>query len=384
MRPTSRLVLSLLVLAPAAWAAQPDSPIEGSGRPTPLEFTLGEVKLSINGRAQTQAAMYVGDDARLADGVVAEEYGFRLRRARFGAGFEYKGLTIGVETDLLESDGSALHEAFVGYGYEWDKGGISVQAGVIKTPMSRSTLLSSETVQNGERSLVIRGLAPEQQLGVVMGGDVWDHRVRLLIGGFNGMNRAATFASGWEHFDPKVGNRFGGYAISTRLDIEPIPGAPLLGDGVADLGKRKAASFGFGGGFLLNKGESLGSLAWSADMAFKGWGVGFLAEWIEVRTEPVEKPTTGSDSLEIISRGATVQLGYTICKDLLEISARFDYLDQNTELENEGDIIAAAGTISHYLFDGHLKVQLDYEHRTERHGQELENDVFMGSVEGRF
>jgi hypothetical protein len=378
------LTLATTAAPSGAHAEQPYAPLEGTGRPKPLAVSIGDVTLTLGGRAQVQAAMYVGDDARLSSGDTAEQAGFRLRRARLGVELAYQGLEVGLEADLLESDGSVLHEAYVGYARRWDAGGFEVQTGVIKAPMSRSALHSSESTQNGERSLLIRMLAPEQQLGLVVGGDVWDEHARLLVGVFNGLNRNDPPTSGWERFDPKIGNRFGGVSASVRLDVEPIPGSRLLGDGVADLGKRDEASFGIGGGMLWNDGNSVGGLGWSADLAFKGWGIGFLAEWIEQRSKPVETPTQGASPLETTMRGGTAQLGYTILKDTLEVAARFDYIDQNVDLDDEGDLTAIAGTVSGYLLDGHLKLQLDYEHRTERHGRNLTNDVLMATVEGRF
>jgi len=382
--------IPLFVLAPAAltpaFAEVPSGETNGSGRPPALEFTLGDVSLQLSGRAQLQAALWVGDDARLSNGQAAEEMGFRLRRARFGVGIEFKGLEVVAETDLLESEGTALHEAFVGWAGTWGSYGFHTAAGLVKAPMSRTAGLSSESVQQAEKSIVTRSLAPEQQLGLTVQGDFWDERVRLEAGVFNGMERGTTFASGWARIDPKVGNRFGGWAVSARLDVEPLPNGSLLGDGVADLGKRDKPAFGFGGGFLYNDGGSITSTAWSADLAFKGWGVGFLAEFIELTTAPQDEPTAGAsqDALEITSRGMTGQLGYTIIKDHLEVSVRVDWFDRETRLDNEGDFIGIGGAVSGYLFDGRLKLQFDYEHRNEQHGSVLENDVFMAQAEGRF
>lgn len=378
-------VLAALTLTTGALAEQSYGSRQGSGRPTPLAFNLGEVTLTLSGRAQVQAALYVGDDARLSNGEVAEEVGFRLRRARLGLEAEFRGLFVGVEADLLEADSSVLNEAYVGWNGDWTDGGFTVTGGVIKVPMSRSALISSEALQDGERSLVIRGMAPEQQLGFSVSGRVWEDRVRLQAGLFNGMERDVTFAGGWSRLDPADGNRFGGFAGAARLDLEPIPGTSLLGDGTADLEQRTTAAFGLGGGFLYNDGPSTTTLAWSADLAFKGWGVGFLAEWIEQTTEPEEKPTQATAlPVKTKSRGATAQLGYTILAHYLEVAIRADYLDDNTEVDDEGDLLNIGATLSGYLMENRLKVQLYYEHRTELHGADLANDVLLLQAEGRF
>ncbi len=379
------LLFTTLLSATYATAEVPNGGIDGSGRPPPLEFKLGEVTLTLMGRAQVQAALWVGDDARLSNGEVAEDEGFRLRRARLGLATEFRGLVVAVEADLLEADSSVLHEAYVGFKGDWADGDFLASAGVIKVPMSRSALMSSEALQDGDRSVVVRGLAPEYQLGFKAAGEVWDDRVRVQVGAFNGLERDVTFSGGWARLDPGDGNRFGGFAVASRLDLEPIPGTSLLGDGTADLDKRTTAAFGLGGGFLYNDGPSTTSMAWSADLAFKGWGVGFLAEWLELSTEPEEKPTQATAvPLETTSRGLTVQLGYTILKGCLELAARVDYLDDNTEVEDEGDLLGIAGTLSTFHFENRLKVQLYYEHHLELHGSNLDNDVLLLQAEGRF
>jgi len=367
------VLLPLSSLAERAW-----SPPTSSGRPPRIALEAGPVMLTMNGRAQLQITAYTGGDSRLADGIPAEVEGFRLRRARLGLGAEYKGFSIGVEADLVESEGTALHEAFVGWENEW----ALVYGGIVKVPMSRAALISSEALQHGERSMAIRGIAPSHQLGVQVGGKVWDERVRLVAGVFNGMTRGKTFASGWTRLDPTEGNRFDGFAVSARLDFEPLG---LLGEGVADLGQGTDPRLGIGGGFFLNRGGTYKSLGFSADIAFKWYGVGLAAEFIQMENGLKDQPTQNSAAIgDVTYRGLTTQLGYTIVKNWFEVALRFDMIDEAVEVEDEGDYISIGATASTYILDGHIKVQAYYDHRLERHGKSLANDVFLFQVEGRF
>ena len=373
-----RILLALLFLPSLALAEQEVGGGATEGRPTPLTFEAGALQVQLGGRAQVQATFLAGDDSLLSAGDLAEDAGFRLRRARLGANALIHRARFGVEVDLLESNGSALHEAYVGYDSQY----ALLMTGLVKVPFSRSALLSSESLQLADRALGVDGIAPFQQLGAVLGGKVWDDRVRLLVGVFNGMHRSGTFANGWDRIGPSVGNRFGGYALATRLDFEPLG---LLGSGVADLAQSSSFRFGVGGGFLLNQGESIETMGFAGDLALKAYGVGLLAEFIQTTTKPTDQPTqTGGLSAETTSRALVAQLGYTALANTLEVAARFELVDENTDVEDEGDFYAIGAAVSGYLLEGHVKLQLQYLLRLENAGVELDNDSLLLQMEGRF
>ena len=369
----------LLVLPVSASAEREYGVGDAAGTPPSFLLEADNITVQLSGRAQLQIGMLVGDDALLVAGDAAEEPGFRLRRARFATEAVYKKNThIALELNLLSGQGSPVHEAHIGWENEW----LLAYGGLVKMPVSRSALLSSRSLQHVERPISVRGIAPSQQLGMIVGGKVWDERVRLTAGFFNGMHRGDSFAEGWEQVGPEIGNRFGGFAVSTRLDFEPLG---VLGSGPADLGHSRDPLLGVGGGFFFNAGETVRGTGFAADIAFKWMGASLLAEFLQLQTEPAEMPTTVSSALtKVTMRGVVAQVGYAPVRDWLDVAFRFEMVDENTELENEGDFITLGGTVSLFAFEGHLKVQLYYRHRMEMEGKELDNDTFLLQTEGRF
>jgi hypothetical protein len=118
---------------------------------------------------------------------------------------------------------------------------------------------------------------------------------------------------------------------------------------------------------------------------FKMYGLGLIAEYVEQVAEPKETPTQPTTLPgETRRRGINAQVGYTIMARFLEIAARFEWVDDNTAIEDDGDYFVIGGTASLYILDGYLWTQVAYQHRMERFGNALDNDVFVLQVEGRF
>jgi len=373
------VAMAALLLASPTRAERDFSQKDSAGSPAGIQLDSGALSVRLSGRAMVQMALLTGDDTLLSDGDMAEDEGFRLRRARLGVTATYDHhLSVGVVIDLMESHGTSLHEAYIG----WDTRFALLHAGLVKAPMSRSALVSSQNLQMAERAIGIKAMAPFQQLGLMAGGNIWDSKIRLLVGMYNGMDREDTFAGGYARINPGVGNRFGGYALSSRLDIEPLG---LLGPGAADLTHSKKPLLGLGGGVLFNAGETIKSMSYSGDLAFKWYGVSLLAEYIADSAEPVSEPSTDATIEAKTKRSALLtQLGYAAIKNVLDVSARFEMIDENADVDNEGDYFAIGGCASVYLYEGHFKLQLYYQHRMERHGASLDNDVFALQGEGRF
>lgn len=352
---------------------------ENSGRPplTKLSLLDGELDLVFSGRVQLQAAILAGEQSQLARGDLAEEAGFLMRRVRLGTEVTYNGLGVGIELDLVNLD-SMINEAYVGYENDW----FFAYGGLVKVPYTRGALVSSEALQHVDRARLVTAMAPFQQLGLHMAGTFWDKKARLHLGVYNGMERSALFESGWNQISPRIGNRFEGYAIAGRFELEPLG---LMGEGIADLGQETHARLGLGGGVIYNDGGTSTTFGYSADLMFKMYGVGFIAEYIEQTASPKEAPTQATTlPLETTRRGVNTQLGYTVMKRFLEIAARFEWVDNNTEIEDDGDYFVIGGTASLYILDGYLWTQVAYQHRMERFGNALDNDVFVVQVEGRF
>ncbi len=380
-RLVSALVLPLVVctLPLSALAEREFTTGESAGTPPPLSLKAENLEVRLGARAQLQLAMLTGDDALLSAGDAAEEPGFRLRRARLGVQAIYKErFYAAAVVDLLESEGTALHEAYVGWESRW----LLVYGGLVKVPMSRSALLSSQSLQQAWRPVGVKGIAPFQQLGLHLGAKFWDEQIRVSAGFFNGLQRGDTFAAGWERLGPGAGNRFGGFAVAGRLDVEPLG---TLGPGIADLHHSSDPLLGLGGGVLFNRGETIRGLGFAADLAFKWKGISLLAEYLQDFSKPAFEPTQETIEITKVTRRAVVaQMGYAPIKGWLDVGFRFEMVDTNTEIDDEGDFFGFSGTVSLYALEGHLKVQLAYQHRMEREGATLDNDTFVLQTEGRF
>lgn len=383
--PSARQPLTIALVAVAclatgtATAEREHGTGSAAGTPPRLSLEADDLVVYLGARAQLQIAMLSGDDTLLSAGDAAEEPGFRLRRARLGVEAVYdEQFYASVVVDLLESEGTALHEAYVGWESRW----FMAYGGLVKVPMSRSALLSSQSLQHASRPTGVKGIAPFQQLGMNLGAKFWRERIRLTTGFFNGMQREDSFAGGWTRIGPGLGNRFGGFAVAGRLDVEPL-GA--LGSGASDLDHSRSPLLGIGGGVLFNRGETIRGLGFSADLAFKWHGFSLLTEYLQDFSEPAIEPTEETTQITRVTRRALVaQLGYAPIAGWLDVGFRFEMVDENTEIDDEGDFFAFGGTVSLFAFEGHLKVQLAYQHRMEREGATLDNDTFILQTEGRF
>ena len=63
-----------------------------------------------------------------------------------------------------------------------------------------------------------------------------------------------------------------------------------------------------------------------------------------------------------------------ILADALGIPARFEWIDPNTNTDDEGDNWLITGGASYQLLERLLRVQAEYTHREEMHGLSLAND----------
>ena len=108
-----------------------------------------------------------------------------------------------------------------------------------------------------------------------------------------------------------------------------------------------------------------------------------LTELLWSRTIPESDPTqTGALPFELTSFSFVGEAGYMILARMLGATARFEWIDPNTAVEDEGDNwMVTAG--AHFQFiDQLLKLQAEYTHRHERFGGGLGNDTVTISLQG--
>lgn len=335
----------------------------------------GFAQLSLIGLLQTQFVPWQGDDALIVSGDPADAPGARVRRARFGV----KGWAWGeVDWELsldATSEGMDLLDAWVGY-----RGltGIGFVIGARKVPYSRFAMMGAGDGALADRPLGVRAMAPFRQVGLTIEGDVGNGIVRWALGAYNGFSRSQSFNQGYRETTALEGNRFTRLAYVARAELAPL--GPL-GDGMPDF-SRKGLRLGVGGGFYYDDGKTVETLGWEVDLLLKVCGFHFAAELLNDSAEPADQPSTDPVVPGSVSRMALVaEAGYLLIGEQLGLTARFELLDDNTDLDNNGDQIVVTGGVQYYLHRQHLKAQLEFSHREELHGLSLDNDSLMLQVQ---
>jgi len=365
---------STLCLAPVLGLALPARAADNDDADL-IVLDGGFAQFSLTGLLQTQLVPWQGDDALIVSGDAADAPGVRIRRARLGV----KGWAWGeVDWELslqATSTGADLLDAYVGY-----RGltGIGFVLGVRKVPYSRFAMMGAGDGALAERPLGVRAMAPFRQVGLTIEGDIGDGLLRWAVGAYNGFSRSQSFYEGYRETTAIEGNRFTRLAYVARAELAPL--GPV-GDGLPDF-SRKGLRLGLGGGFYFDPGKTVETLGFEGDLILKVCGFHFAAEYLYDKADPTAQPATDPIVPGTISRMAlAAEAGYLLIGEELGLSARAEWLDDNTALDNNGDQLAVGGGLQYYLHRQHLKAQLELTHRQELQGQSLDNDALMLQVQ---
>jgi hypothetical protein len=358
-------VLALTLASPTAARA------DAADEPDLLLLDGGLAQVTLTGLLQLQATPLLGADARLVNGDPADSAGFRLARGRFGIRATAWGDTevaLGVQANAR---GLNLLDAWVA----WRRHAVAtIVAGTRIVPFSRFAQLDAHRGTFVELPLATRALAPFRQTGVSLEGDLGGGLLHYAVGAWNGLRRAPNFGEGYVQDSALEGNRFTRLSYLGRLEVAPL-GA--LGGGLVDF-DGGGLRVGVGASLLHDPGKTVESTAWAVDFALKFQGFHAAAEFVVDDARPTEDPTTPPEVPVSLSRQAFVaEAGYLLVGDSLGATARLELLDDNTSLANTGDVLVVAGGLQAYLHRHHLKAQLEYTHRRERHGVQLANDALL-------
>lgn len=319
-------------------------------------------ELSLNPRLQVQAAPFVGDDSLIENKDVATNEGFRIRRAKIGlyAGIDKKlRMNLGVYLYDKESGGNILVDANIVYrAFSY----LNFAIGTAPLPFSAGSIVSSSKIQFIERSFATEEMTPKSQLGFTLFGQLRGGIFEYNAGIFNGYE-------GYSKGD--IGK---GFLYSARLQFCPFGSM----DPEESDYENSPLRLVLGGDYYYNDDSSIITHGTSADLQLKWRGFSFKGEFLYDWRRPLEKPTLPTTLPDKTKRmGFYFQSGYFIIKQLFEIAARFEWFDNNIDINDTGDIYLVTGGLNLFLMKGYLKTQLNYIHRDERNVPELKNDIIL-------
>jgi hypothetical protein len=336
-----------------------------------IQFDLGPFTIAPVALIQVQAVPWAGDDALLQGGDVAERAGFRLRRARLG--FEGNVLDIvpfevSTELNVGTESSAALLDAWIGYTH---LDYVQLFAGARKVPFSHSAMTGAGESALIERPFAVNAMAPYRQVGATVEGHIFDRAFNYYLGVYNGFQREETFFAGYRDNGAALGNIFDELAYAARLSTEPL--GPI-GKSIADL-DRGALRLAAGGSFFFSDGGARDAMSAGGDLVLQVAGFHLLGEFLWSETSPEKEPTQETTQItDIESMGAVAEAGYVLPWNI-GITARFEWIDSNTAIDDEGDQWAVTAGVGYHFVDNVLRAQLDYTHREELHGQSLDNDT---------
>jgi hypothetical protein len=335
--------------------------IEEDVEPTVSVFSGEEIDIRIGGLVQVFAAPFVGDDALIENGDPSTSEGFRLRRARLGFDARFRlPLRIQLTVDLLQSS-EALSDAKISYElYPW----LRFSVGTGKVPFARGELESSRRLSTIERPLAVTEIAPGHRLGATVEGQLLGDRLAYVAGVMNGTEGFID------------GNQYGGLLAGARLQyvIFGEPSGLEVRDGIA-----------VGTSAFYEDAPATDGYAVAADLLVALAGFELVAEGLWDTRKPDDAPEV-SPSLadQIERRGAYLTALYRLPTLPLEPVARVEFLDDNTDVEDAGDVLQISGGVNSQLIDRFVRAQLHYIRRVERYGRALGNNAIVLSVMGVF
>ena len=341
-------VLSLLVSSPA---------VAGSD---------GMPSATVVGLAQTWVTVFDQDEDDVADaggyGDPEDDSGFKLRRVRVGIegrsdNVKY-GITVGGSAPydgVSAAQGSEFSIGLVDtYGGYSPIDALWLTAGMQKVPVSREALMASSQLVLTDRAPSTHWLTPGRDIGAVV-----DYRwkaVRTRIGAFNGGGDLTG--------DADEGKLYAG-----RVEVKVGDGAVYRTHGRVD-----GLTVGMAVDACINTEAALTSQSMGADLIVRTGGLAILAEGRMVTASPNDEldlvPGVFAD---ITRQGFMGQVGYTI--ERFEPVVRYSVLDDNTDLENAGDVAELMSGVTWHGERDAVRAGLGYALRIEQGPNKRANDT---------
>lgn len=323
-----------------------------------------EPRWSLGGYLQPQLRLRQDDPVAPAD-----EDGFAVRRARITARAERTAARVTVSADL-EAELTPTFQLLDAYvtvrsclvgGGAW-----RLDAGQVKAPVSRQTLLSDSRLGFVDKA-ELATLAPDRQLGVLATLDV-PHApgVRVSAGMFDGEGR---------NNGGNVDQRF---LYASRVAFAPLGAEVGLAE--SNLGGDYLVVAGSAARQTRDAGDGLATqTTLGADVAF-GWrGVSGTFEYLQVRHD-----ASAASGVDYRANGVVAQLAYLVpvaaLRDHLEVGVRWEEIDRNDTVpivrpsDPNQSLRYFTGALNWYQHGHDLKLQVSASHIVEVEDLDVDGD----------
>ncbi len=360
------MFLQIVTLAVTATASSSLVPLDFA--PTVPVVATEAIELRFGGLVQLHAAAMAGRDSLIENGDLADQSGFRLRRARLGVSAQFAGnFGVFLAANLLPSDDDvgSVSDATLSYFFaDW----LGVSAGLGKLPFSRAALDSSRSLLSIERPLSVSRIVPSRRLGITVEGRLFDERFAYLL---SLENATEGFA---------FGNRFGGFLYAARLI-----GSPWGLATIEDRSERFRLSVAAAA--LYENGPATRTIAVTGDILATWYGATLQVEALCDRRIPDDAPDVSPEVASKIERcGAYAEAGFGFDAWVVPLRTvvRAEIYDDDRALADSGDLLLISGGLDADLYAPYLRAQLQYQARVERHGENLKNDSLVLVLQGTF
>jgi hypothetical protein len=346
----------MLALA-AGSAAAGDAADQALAKPHPPELATDDGFLRVAPVVLLQPMLSVHIDETAEPWF--EGSGFALRRGEAGLKARVGGSVFFKLVGAYEHGHAAVVDAYLHI--DTFDGIAALRAGFFKPPYCRQFILSDQRRQMAENAVATGIVAPHEQLGVQLGGVLFD-LVDYRIGAWGAGDSAWAGETG-AALDPIVGG---------RLVVHPL--GPVGEDEEPDLTPTPSPRFAFGGNLMYDRrGERIAPLVGLGDVGYsdnrlriggeltgKWRGASLVTEIFHSRVWVVDDtPQEVAARLPLIrGLGGYLQAGYFALSELLEIALRFDFIDPDMEIA--GWTIHPAAGVQVYAVGHMLKVLVMY------------------------
>jgi len=342
-------LISLLFASPAVHAADDVLPA-----PKPMVLIQSWATLSDQDQDQVADPGGYGDPE--------DDPGFKLRRVRMG--FEGRndqvkyGVTAGMSSPYDVVEEAQGHDADLhlvdAYGGFSPADGLWIVGGVQKVPVSREALISSGNLTFTERAVSTAWLTPSRDLGAVVDGR-WK-AFRLRLGAFNGGGDLR-------------GDNNPGKLLAARAEANIGPGKTYRTHGKVD-----ELTIGVGLDAWMNDDLSVKSSGLGGDAIIRFDGLALLVEARMNTLAPKEELVATPGVLSETQRqGILAQLGYSV--GAFEPAVRFSTLDDDTNLEDAGDVSEILGGVTWHSDKDQVRAGAGYVVRNESGQNVVPNDT---------